>query len=173
MNKLSRFIFWGGVFAATVTLAIGVSLLAMRVRAGVDARRTSAGVQLVALPVSDDLVAPATQSAADPALDASQLPCVSDEDICEGPWGIEPASSSAAPQAAEPAALCLQSGNDVLANGQVGDDARAASVLGAEADAPVDGAARRVEPRGRPVNLNGSGARMFDAEKQLRGFRAA
>jgi hypothetical protein len=102
MNKLSRAIFWGGVFVTTIALAIGVSLLAVRVRAAVDARRTSAGVQAAVLPASEDLVAPAAQTT-DPE-GAGELPCVSAEDICDGPWGFEPASSSPPLQTAEPQA---------------------------------------------------------------------
>jgi len=100
VHKLSRFLLWGGVFAATITLAIGASLLAVRVRAAVDARRNSAGLDILASPLSNDLV---IQAAAVPALDAGQPPCVSDENVCEAPWSIEPAGSSAAAQAADPA----------------------------------------------------------------------
>ena len=101
MIKLSRVVFWGGVFVATIALAIGVSLLALRVRAAVDARRNPTCVQVGATPVSCPLGAPA---AADTKLETSQMPCVSDEDICDGPWGIEPASSSPAAQPTGPAA---------------------------------------------------------------------
>jgi len=102
MNKLSRGIFWVGVFFATVALAVGVSLLAVRVRAAMDARRVNT-VELVAQPVSDDRVVLAAQ-AAGPTPDAGQLPCVSDEDICDGPWGIEPASSAPPVLGAQPQA---------------------------------------------------------------------
>ena len=100
MNKVSRAIFWGGLFFATVALALGLSLAAMRVRAAVDARRVSTGVQVVALPELQAEALPAGQLAVDATLGTSQLPCVSDEDICDGPWGIEPASSQKAPEAA-------------------------------------------------------------------------
>ena len=91
MNKLSRLVFWAGVFFVTVALAVGVSLLALRVRAAMDARRVNEA-ELVGQPVSHDPVALAAQ-AAGPTPDAGQLPCVGDEDICDQPWGIEPASS--------------------------------------------------------------------------------
>jgi hypothetical protein len=103
MNKVSRAIFRVGLFFATVALALGLSLAAMRVRAAVDARRVSTGVQVLALPELQAQALPAAQLVVDPALGTSQMPCVSDEDICDGPWGIEPASSQKAPEATAPA----------------------------------------------------------------------
>jgi hypothetical protein len=45
MNKLTRLGLWGGLFVATVALALGVSFLVLRVRAAVDSGRVRGGVE--------------------------------------------------------------------------------------------------------------------------------
>lgn len=52
MKKLPRLVLWGGAFSATVLVAVGVSLLAMMVRASVDAQRRGADLQTVVIPAA-------------------------------------------------------------------------------------------------------------------------
>ena len=53
------------------------------------------------------------------------------------------ASCSALPDLAQPAAAGLDAEHDVLGDGEVGDDALGAPVLGGERDPVLDGVARR------------------------------
>jgi len=95
MNKLSRSLFWVGVFVATMALAIGVSLLAVRVRAAMDARRGNS-LQVVT-PASDESL---VQPVSDPSADTGTTSCVTSPTVCQISSGSEPSGLTAAPSTA-------------------------------------------------------------------------
>ncbi|MBM4431224.1 MAG: hypothetical protein FJ026_12890 [Chloroflexi bacterium] len=98
MSKVPRFVVWVGVFVVTMSLAIGLSWWAMRVRASVDIRRRGRAL-LPATAQATQVPCPMAQGG---SLGAQVLcPMAGGDpdrtlaagDCCDGPWGIEPLSS--------------------------------------------------------------------------------